>query len=207
MIVILGLIIVVAVVIAGAAGVLGNGGSAHALPHGFAVLGYHVTGSTGTLFLSGMVVGAVAVGGLILLLAGARRTARRGRAGRRRLQQSRRETAAVSQERDDLIGQREAARADTASAPGNGSAPAGPAGAPGNASAPAGPASAPGNGSPPADRHLGPGGGRWSRLNLSGRRSAPRRAPATRQAADTGQESLKGQPAPDLPAGASAPAE
>src|SRR4029077_7775748 len=71
-IVILGLIIVVAVAIVGVAGVLGNGGSAHALTHGFSVLGYHVTGSTGTLFLYGIVVGAVAVAGLGLLLGRAR---------------------------------------------------------------------------------------------------------------------------------------
>jgi uncharacterized membrane protein YciS (DUF1049 family) len=109
MIVIIGLIIVIAAVIVSVAAVAGNGGSAHALPHGFAVLGYHMTVSAGTLFLCGMVAGAITVCGLILLLAGARRTARRGRAGRRRLQQSRRETAAVSRERDDLIGQREAA--------------------------------------------------------------------------------------------------
>jgi hypothetical protein len=37
MIVILGLIIVVAAAIVGVAGVLGNGGSAHALTHGFSV--------------------------------------------------------------------------------------------------------------------------------------------------------------------------
>ena len=85
MIVILGLIIVVAAVVVGVAGVLGNGGSGHALTHGFSVLGYHVTGSTGTLFLYGIVVGAVAVFGLWLLLAGARRTSRRGRAARRGL--------------------------------------------------------------------------------------------------------------------------
>jgi len=46
------------------------------------VFGYHVTGSTGTLFLAGIVVGGVALAGLSLLLAGARRTARRGRAAR-----------------------------------------------------------------------------------------------------------------------------
>ncbi len=120
MIVILGLIILVAAVIAGVAGVLGNGGSGHALTHGFAVFGYHVTGSTGTLFLYGIVVGAVALAGLSLLLAGARRTSRRGRAARQGLKQSRRETAAVSQDRDDLIGQRDTARAYTASDPGNG---------------------------------------------------------------------------------------
>ncbi len=120
MIVIFGLVILLAAVIIGVAGVLGNGGSGHALTHGFSVLGYHVTGSTGTLFLTGIVVGAVALAGLSLLLAGARRTSRRGSAARRGLRQSRRETAAVSQDRDDLIGQRDTARAQSASAPGNG---------------------------------------------------------------------------------------
>jgi hypothetical protein len=57
MIIILGLIILVAAVIAGIAGVLTNGGSGHALTHGFSVFGYHVTGSTGTLFLYGIVAG------------------------------------------------------------------------------------------------------------------------------------------------------
>ena len=82
MIVILGLVLLVAAVVVGVAGVLTNHGSAHALNHGFSVLGYHVTGSTGTLFLYGVVVGAVAVLGLSLLLAGARRTSRRGSAAR-----------------------------------------------------------------------------------------------------------------------------
>jgi len=121
MIIILGLIILVAAVIAGVAGVLGNGGTGHALTHPFAVFGYHVTGSTGTLFLYGIVVGALALFGLSLLLAGARRTSRRGREARQGLRQSRRETAAVSQDRDDLLDQREAARAYTASTPGNSS--------------------------------------------------------------------------------------
>ena len=116
MIVILGLIILIAAVIVGVAGVLGNAGSGHALTHGFAVFGYHVTGSTGTLFLYGIVVGAIAVLGLSLLLAGARRTSRRGRAARSELRQSRRETATVSQDRDDLIDQRETDRADKAAA-------------------------------------------------------------------------------------------
>jgi hypothetical protein len=120
MIVIFGLIVLLAAVIIGVAGVLGNAGSAHALSHGFAVFGYHVTGSTGTLFLYGIVVGAVALAGLSLLLAGARRTSRRGSAARRGLRQSRQQTAAVSQDRDDLIGQRDAARAYTASTLGNG---------------------------------------------------------------------------------------
>ncbi len=120
MIVIIGLIILVAAVVAGVAGVLSNSGSGHGLTHHFAVFGYHVTGSTGTLFLYGIVVGALALLGLSLLLAGARRTSRRGREARRGLIQSRRETAAVRQDRDDLIDQRETARANSASTAGNG---------------------------------------------------------------------------------------
>ena len=125
MIVILGLVILVAAVIAGVAGVLANGGDAHAVTH-FAVFGYHVTGSTGTVFLYGIVTGALALAGLSLLLVGARRTSRRGRAARQSLRQSRRETAAVSQDRDNLIGQRDTARAYTASTLGNGDGNASP---------------------------------------------------------------------------------
>jgi hypothetical protein len=125
MIVVLGLVILVAAAVAGAAGVLANSGHAHAVTH-FAVFGYHVTGSTGTLFLYGIVVGAVALVGLSVLLAGARRTSRRGRDARRGLARSRRETAAVSADRDDLRGQRDTARAYTASMPGDdGTAPNG----------------------------------------------------------------------------------
>ena len=162
MIVILGLIILLAAVIIGVAGVLGNSDGAHSLTDdGFAVFGYHVTGSTGTLFLYGIVVGAVALFGLTLLLAGARRTSRRGSAARRGLKQSRRETAAASQARDDLIDERDTARAYTASALGNDT--------------------------PRGDRQLNPDDGRRSRLHLFGRRSAPREAPATPQESPTSQ--------------------
>ena len=168
MIIILGLIILVAAVVAAVAGVLGNAGAAHALSHGFAVFGYHVTGSTGTLFLYGVVVGAVGLAGLSMLLAGARRTSRS-------LSQSRRETAAASQARDDLMDQRETARAYTASDLGSGP--------------------------PGGHRQPDSGDGRWSRLHLFGHRAAPRQAPAA------APEMLNGQPAADVPAGASAPAE
>ena len=125
MIIIIGLVILIAAVVAGVAGVLSNSGSGHPLTHHFAVLGYHVTGSTGTLFLYGIVVGALGMLGLSLLLAGARRTSRRGREARRGLTQSRRETATVTQDRDDLIDQRQTARAYTASTLGNGPADGG----------------------------------------------------------------------------------
>src|SRR5580704_9523824 len=125
MIVILGLVILLAAVIIGVAGVLGNDGGGHALTHGFSVFGYHVTGSTGALFLYGIVVGVVALAGLSLLLASARRTSRRGHEARRGLKRSRRETAAVRKDRDDLFDQRETARAHAASTMGNGDVPDG----------------------------------------------------------------------------------
>jgi hypothetical protein len=113
MIINLGLVVLIAAVVIGVACFLVNCGSGHVLVHPFAVLGYHVTGSGGRLFLYGIVVGAIGLAGLSLL-AGLRRTSRRG------LRQSRQETAAVSRERDDLLDQREATRAYTASVPGDG---------------------------------------------------------------------------------------
>jgi hypothetical protein len=116
MFIILGLIILVAAVVVGVAGVLTNHGSGHVLTHRFAVFGYHMNGSTGRLFLYGIIVGAVAVFGLSLLLTGARHTSRRGSAARQGLKQSRGETAAVTEDRDNLIDQRDAARAESVSA-------------------------------------------------------------------------------------------
>lgn len=117
MLVVVGLILLIAAVVVGVAGVLANADTAHTLTHNFSVFGYHVTGSTGTLFLYGIVVGAVAILGLSLLLTGARRTSRRGQDARRGLRQSRQETAAAVQARDDLLDQREAARTENAGGP------------------------------------------------------------------------------------------
>jgi hypothetical protein len=152
MIIVLGLIVVIAAAVIGVAGVLGNRGSGHALVHPFAVFGYHVTGSAGRLFLYGIVVGAIGLAGLSLLLAGARRAARRGSAARRGLRQSRQETAAVSRDRDDLIDQHQTTRAYTASAPGGGTSR--------------------------SDSHPGPDDSRRGRPHLFGRRLAPRQAAA-----------------------------
>jgi hypothetical protein len=102
MMVIVGLIVMFVAVIVGTVGVLGNAGGTHPLAENFSVLGYHVTGSTGTLFLSGIVVGAVGLLGLSVLLAGARRSANRGRDARRELARSGRETAFVSHDRAQL---------------------------------------------------------------------------------------------------------
>jgi hypothetical protein len=100
MIVIVGLVVLLFAVIVGLIGVLNNAGAAHPLSENFSVLGYHVTGSTGTLFLFGIVIGALAMLGMSVLLAGARRTAGRGRDARRELQRSQREAAFVNRDHD-----------------------------------------------------------------------------------------------------------
>jgi hypothetical protein len=100
MIVIAGLVVLLVAVIVGFLGVLNNAGAAHPLSENFSVLGYHVTGSTGTLFLFGIVIGALAMLGLSVLLAGAQRTAGRARDARRELQRSQREAEFVNRDRE-----------------------------------------------------------------------------------------------------------
>ncbi|ORB73143.1 hypothetical protein [Mycobacterium scrofulaceum] len=100
MIVIVGLVVLFFAVVVGFLGVLNNAGAAHPLSENFSVLGYHVTGSTGTLFLFGIVIGALAMLGMSVLLAGARRTAGRGRDARRELARSRREVEFVNRDRE-----------------------------------------------------------------------------------------------------------
>jgi hypothetical protein len=101
MIVIVGLVVLLVAVIVGFTGVLTNAGAAHPLTENFSVVGYHVTGSTGTLFLFGIAVGAVGMLGLSVLLAGARRTAGRGRDARQDLKRSQHETASLNRDRDN----------------------------------------------------------------------------------------------------------
>ena len=103
MIVIAGLILLLIAVLVAVVGVLGNSGTAHPLNDTFSVFGYHVTGSTGTLFVFGMLVGAVAMLGLSVLLAGARRTAARGHDARRELARSQSETAFANHDREVLL--------------------------------------------------------------------------------------------------------
>ena len=192
MIIIVGLIILIAALIVGVAGVLGNSGSTHAISH-FSVLGYHLTGSAGTLFLAGIVVGAAGLFGLAILLAGARRTSQRGSAARRGLRRARRETAAASKERDDLLDQRDTARANAASDVTSGT--------------------------DPQDSQPVPADHRWTRPRYLRRRAAPAATaaqadwPASRPGADMPASSAGPDadatlsPAGDVPAGVSAPAE
>ena len=109
MLVIIGLILVVIALVVGVAGVLTN---SDPLTDVFSVFGFAVDGTTGTLYLYGIVVGAVAMLGLSLLLAGASRSSRRGHDARRGLKESRRETASAVHERDDMLNQRNAVRGD-----------------------------------------------------------------------------------------------
>ncbi|WP_148587873.1 hypothetical protein [Streptomyces sp. WAC01526] len=95
MIVILGVILLIAAVVVGVAAVVTNMGSAHELTAAFKVFGYHMTGSTGMLFLFGAIVGAVAMLGLSLLLGGMRRTARRKHAMRQALKGEHHDAAAA----------------------------------------------------------------------------------------------------------------
>ncbi|MEU9014997.1 hypothetical protein AB0D12_35685 [Streptomyces sp. NPDC048479] len=112
MILVLGLIILIAAVTIGVVGVFTNDGSAHGLTGGFSVFGYNVTGSTGTLFLYGIIIGAAVLLGLGLLLIGARRSAsRRSSLARRKVARPRHEPAVLDRERDDQIERRDTARA------------------------------------------------------------------------------------------------
>ncbi len=65
MLVIVGLIDLLGAAIVAIVGVLSNAGAAHPLTD-FSVFGYHLTGSTGTLFLFGIAVGAVVALGLVI---------------------------------------------------------------------------------------------------------------------------------------------
>ncbi|MFD9006224.1 hypothetical protein ACFV0T_35650 [Streptomyces sp. NPDC059582] len=114
MILILGLIILIVAAIVGLAGIFGNTGAGHSLGTGgdFSVFGYHATASTGALFLSGIIVGAVALLGLALVLIGARHSARRSARTRRGLSASRRQTAVDDRESGDLVEPRDDVRSD-----------------------------------------------------------------------------------------------
>ncbi len=105
MLIFIGLVLLVAAVVVGVVGVLTNSGDEHALTDGFSVFDYHVTGSTGNLFLYGIVVGAVGLLGLALLFAGARRSSRKARNARRETKDARKQAADAQHERDRLAEQ------------------------------------------------------------------------------------------------------
>src|SRR5690348_14930766 len=114
MILLLGLLILIAAAVVALAGIFTNTGAAHELTNTFTVFGHQIIGSTGTLFLFGIIVGAAAMLGLGLLLTAARRTSRRGATARHGLRDSRREAAAVAKERDFATEERDTARVEAA---------------------------------------------------------------------------------------------
>ena len=102
MVVIVGTIALLVALIIIVAGVLSNAGPGHPLSP-FSVLGYHVTGSTGTLFLFGIAVGTVASLAIFMLVTGALRSAARTQESRRADARFRRETAFINRDRDGRI--------------------------------------------------------------------------------------------------------
>jgi hypothetical protein len=107
MIILLGLILLIAAIVFGVAGIVANVGAAHSIGNSFAIFGHHVSGSSGLLFLYGIVVGGVAVLGLAMLLANARHLHRRGHEARGGLKESRRQAKAAARERQKLSQQHE----------------------------------------------------------------------------------------------------
>ena len=103
MLVIVGIFVFLVAVVFAAAGVVSNAGSQHLLTDDFAVFNYHVTGSTGTVFLYGILVGAVAFSGLSLMLAGATRAVSRGRAARGELKRAQQGADLVNRDRERLL--------------------------------------------------------------------------------------------------------
>ncbi|UDM05499.1 hypothetical protein [Streptomyces longhuiensis] len=116
MIIILGIILLILAAIVAAAGIFSNTGSGHALTNTFALFGHDMTGSTGTLFLYGIIVGAVAMLGLGLLLTGTRRTSRLAAEARHGLRESNRENAALRKDRGTMNDHRGSARGVSAAA-------------------------------------------------------------------------------------------
>lgn len=95
MFIILGLVVTVAAVAAGVAGVAANTSETNQLSSEFSVFDHHFAGTTGELFLIGIIVGVIGGLGASMLFAGAWRSARKGVETRRELRQSRREVAAA----------------------------------------------------------------------------------------------------------------
>jgi len=104
MLLILGLIILIAAGVVGAVAVLDNRGASHQLSGGFHAFGHLFHGSSGQLFFWGAVVGAAAMFGLFLLLAGLRRDLQLRAQARRDGVRSVRRTRRVRDGRDrDLV--------------------------------------------------------------------------------------------------------
>jgi hypothetical protein len=74
---ILGLLLFIGAGVIGTEGILDNRGASHRLPSGFNAFGYTMHGPTGQLFFWGIVVGSVAMLGLVLIFGGLRAAVKR----------------------------------------------------------------------------------------------------------------------------------
>lgn len=102
MIIILGLVLLLAAGGVAVGGVAENGGGAHPLGEAFVIFGQSVTGlSVGQVFLFGLIAGVLAMLGLSLLLGSFNRRSA-SRRSRRDLLGSRRESAALREDRERL---------------------------------------------------------------------------------------------------------
>ncbi|CAN5467114.1 hypothetical protein BH09ACT8_BH09ACT8_03470 [soil metagenome] len=106
MLIFFGLLVLLVALVVGAVGVVSNAGAEHLLTDDFAVFDYHVTGSTGTVLLYGILIGTVGMAGLSLVLAGATRAAARGRAARTELKRTQQGAELVNRDRDRLLERR-----------------------------------------------------------------------------------------------------
>lgn len=107
MTIVLGLVLAVAALAAGVAGVAANTSDTNKLTSDFSVFDYQFSGTTGELFLIGIVIGVVGGLGVGMVAAGALRSTRTGLATRRELRQTRREAAAAQK---DLAKTRDSAK-------------------------------------------------------------------------------------------------
>ncbi|MBH0776891.1 hypothetical protein [Nocardia bovistercoris] len=103
MIIILGLLVLIAAVVVGVAGVAANTGEVRTDTSDFGVFDYHFTASAGELFLYGMAVGAIGMLGLALLLAGLWKSSRRNSETRRELRRTRKEAAQARRADDAAV--------------------------------------------------------------------------------------------------------
>jgi len=114
--ILLGLLLLVIAIVIVLVGVLSNMGSSHLLARSFEIFGHHVSGSTGRLLLIGFILGALAMLGLNLLLAGLGRGIKRRVSTRRQLKADSRENKRLETERDQLAHRLEDERAAKLSA-------------------------------------------------------------------------------------------